>query len=228
MQGECDVNVIVSGQIDTPKMLPASTSGPSGGPGVSEASLFAVRATSAIAAAMALSVAILSDEPMRRAFVPERLPVVVRYAVSATNAPTAVAASQPSDPRLPDVRQVLAALLAEPIEDGVSHPAERVVAEFAKTHGAPAMVRALNQLTTERVGADFLRILARSAPLDPVTRAEIVRIALEANEIELRDAGVQAAESWGDPALAEVLRAHVEPSAWLNTYARQVAKDLEA
>ncbi len=43
----------------------------------------------------------------------------------------------------------------------------------------------------------------------------------------MRDAAVQAAESWGGD-LADILRTHHEPEPWLREYIRDVISDLGA
>ena len=55
----------------------------------------------------------------------------------------------------------------------------------------------------------------------------MVRAALGHSDVVLRDAAVQAVESWGDPNLIDVLRAHREAEAWLADYIVEVTGDLQ-
>ena len=61
------------------------------------------------------------------------------------------------------------------------------------------------------LAAELLRLLIRQEPLSEAWRLCVIQSALSSSDIELRDAGVQAAESWEDPghggASAEAQRA---------------------
>ena len=92
---------------------------------------------------------------------------------------------------------------AEPLEDGIDHPAERIIDDALRSvHGRRVLAwfRALS-VDVERPGlaASILRCLGRRRPGTSAWRVEIVRSALAADDVEMRDAAVQAAESWGDP-----------------------------
>ena len=54
----------------------------------------------------------------------------------------------------------------------------------------------------------------------------LVRDGLAKNSVEVRDAAIQAAESWGDSELIEVLKAHSETEPWLRQYLNDVIDDL--
>ena len=120
---------------------------------------------------------------------------------------------------------------ADPLEDGVSHPAERIVREALQSadDGSPifAILRALSA-DAEHPGlsASVLRCLSRWRPGTPAWRAGIVRSVLAADDVEMRDAAVQAAESWGGPEMRHVLRSHVETTPWLRVYLQEVVEDL--
>ena len=60
-----------------------------------------------------------------------------------------------------------------------------------------------------------------------VWRAELVSCGLASDDIELRDAALQAAESWRDPGLRQILAAHSEPVSWLDEYRRGIIGDLD-
>ena len=59
-------------------------------------------------------------------------------------------------------------------------------------------------------------------------RVGLVRAALGADDVEVRDAAAQAAESWGDFGMIAVLEAHAELLAWLKDYIDAVVDDMRA
>ena len=126
-----------------------------------------------------------------------------------------------------------AAFDTDPLEDGISHPAERIVREALQAVDDRsrifACLRALS-VDAEHPGfsASVLRCLSRWRLGTSAWRAEIVRSALAADDVEMRDAAVQAAESWGGPEMRDVLRSHVEvePTSWLRAYLQDVVEDL--
>ena len=54
----------------------------------------------------------------------------------------------------------------------------------------------------------------------------LVRDGLAMDSVEIRDAAIQAAESWGDSELLDVLRSHSETEPWLQQYILDVIDDL--
>ena len=120
---------------------------------------------------------------------------------------------------------------ADPLEDGISHPAEQIVREALQSGDDRsrifAFLRALS-VDAEHPGlsASVLRCLSRWRFGTPAWRAGIVRSALAADDVEMRDAAVQAAESWGGPEMRDVLRSHVETTPWLRAYLQDVVEDL--
>ena len=124
-----------------------------------------------------------------------------------------------------------AAFDAEPVEDGVAHPAERILERALHTGDqstAHGIVAALC-VDTARPGfsAASLRCLGRlTLPGSSAWRSSVISEALAHSDVELRDAAVQAVESWGDPNLLDVLRAHREAVPWLADYIREVTEDL--
>ena len=97
-----------------------------------------------------------------------------------------------------------------------------------KTSAFLSGLRALSLDTTHpSFAASVLRCLGRQTP--PGTgswRAGLVRDGLAMEDVEIRDAAVQAAELWGDPNLLNVLEAHSESEAWLRDYIRDVIDDI--
>ncbi len=53
-----------------------------------------------------------------------------------------------------------------------------------------------------------------------------MRDGLAAKDVEIRDAAVQAAESWGGREILDVLKSHQEPERWIRDYIRDVVEDL--
>ena len=123
------------------------------------------------------------------------------------------------------------AFAADPLEDGMSHPAEEIIGEALRsTEDKPVLdwFRTFS-LDAERpsFAASVLRCLGRQTP--PGTdswRTELVRGGLAVDDVEIRDAAVQAAESWGDRSLADVMKAHREAEPWLREYIENVISDL--
>ena len=120
---------------------------------------------------------------------------------------------------------------AEPLEDGMNHLAEEIIGAVLQSSTEPCLLgwlRAFSpDVTQPSFAASVLRCLGRLA--EPGTsrwRAELVGAALAIEELEIRDAVVQAAESWKDPELIDLLESHSEPVTWLRDYARDVFDDL--
>ncbi len=127
--------------------------------------------------------------------------------------------------------ELRASFEADPLEDGIIHPAEEIISEaFQKDKDIDVLewLRSLSlNVTQSSFGASVLRCLGRQS--DPGTdqwRAKLVRDGLAMNDIEIRDAAVQAAESWGDSGLIEVLESHFESQNWLQDYIEDVINDL--
>jgi hypothetical protein len=76
------------------------------------------------------------------------------------------------------------------------------------------------------LAAGLLRLLGRQRIFTVARRLRVIQLALSSPAIELRDAGVQAAESWRDPEAVGILRAHAEPCGWLADYIERVIRDL--
>ena len=116
------------------------------------------------------------------------------------------------------------------MEDGYTHPAEADLADMIQNWGRAA-VDWLSGAIAEggwprSLAAGLLRLLGRHRIFTGAWRLRVIQLALASSDIELRDAGVQAAESWGDPTAVGVLRAHAEPCGWLADYIERVIKDL--
>ena len=118
-----------------------------------------------------------------------------------------------------------------PFEDGMDHPAERIIAEaLLSTNDHPVLdwLRAYcTDASQPSFAASVLRCLGRHRSVGTVSwRVELVHAGLTIDNVEIRDAAVQAAESWGASDFLPVLRGHCEPEPWLRQYIFDVVDDL--
>jgi len=120
---------------------------------------------------------------------------------------------------------VIAALEDAPIESGWDHPAEGPLRDFLIEHGAATICGTIFHGQHRAALADFIRLLGRMELVDADVRSSIVRQGLRAASVEIRDAAVQAAELWGDPASLECLRDHEETTPWLADYLGRVLRE---
>lgn len=119
----------------------------------------------------------------------------------------------------------------EPVEDGVTHAAEGILESALLGDAYSGILDWISQATTDTSNpahsASILRCLGRlSFGLSTARRVKIVDDALRTDNLEIRDAAVQAAERWGDKPLIEILIAHDEPEVWLAEYIEEVISDL--
>lgn len=119
---------------------------------------------------------------------------------------------------------------SEPFEDGMDHPADEVL-EFGLRSEERAMILAwlaslYDGAESPTFIASVLRCLGRHDAGTVEWKVRIVRMALAHDHLEVRDAALQAAESWAGVEIVRVLRAHHEPVAWLAESIDQVVSDL--
>lgn len=123
---------------------------------------------------------------------------------------------------------VEAAARAEAFEDGVSHPAEPAFEQFLARYGDTHLA----QLMMARVSEDsarfalMLRLAGRMEAIGRATRLELVEAGLRSSSFDVRDAAIQAAESWENAELAPILARHAEPVPWLAEYITRLIRDL--
>lgn len=142
-----------------------------------------------------------------------------------------VIATRQAQPRRRFLESLHAAFDSEPLEDGMAHPAEAVIRTALRSENRPAVLGWIQGACLDSNDPAFatgvLLCIARQPWLgDPKWRTEIVCRALAVDDVTMRDAAVQAAETWGDAGLQQVLRDHADPVPWLDDYARGVAEDL--
>lgn len=119
----------------------------------------------------------------------------------------------------------------EPVEDGLSHPAERLLA--ATLVGRPTEAqRWLAGIVSGGGGSPSLRSPLMSC-VGRLPRAivlpwgyELAAAALRDQDVAVRDAAVGALEIWADARALAILSAHSEPEPWLRDYAARVVRDL--
>lgn len=120
---------------------------------------------------------------------------------------------------------------ADPLEDGMYHPAEEIIIEALHSEENHLVLEWLRteclDVARPSFAASVLRCLGRQT--EPGTnswRAELVGAALAIKDVEIRDAAVQAVESWEDPELLDLLESHSESVTWLRDYIHDVFDDL--
>ena len=126
-----------------------------------------------------------------------------------------------------------AAFEEEPLEDGMIHSAEQIIEEALLSTEEPHIFEYLQAFCLDKAHPNFaasvLRCLGRRADLGTKPwQINLVRSALKMDDAEIRDAAVQAAESWESQDMRNILEAHAhhEPLQWLRKYVRDVVEDL--
>ena len=124
-----------------------------------------------------------------------------------------------------------AAFETEPLEDGMHHKAEDIIEQVLQSREDECILEWLKAFSLDDTqpvfAASVLRCLGRQENLGTNSwRSELVRDALALDDVEIRDAAVQAAELWDDPHILPVLKSHYEPESWLRDYISDVIDDL--
>ncbi len=120
---------------------------------------------------------------------------------------------------------------AEPLKDGMEHPAETIIGNALRSTEDRRVLDRFRAICLDdghpNFAASVLRCLGRH--MNPGTRswrADLLRHALAMDDVEIRDAAVQAAEFWSGRDIRNVLEAHSEPVPWLRDCIRDVIEDL--
>ncbi len=138
--------------------------------------------------------------------------------------------ARPADGPLRRLRQqIWTRLDDEPLEDGVTHSAEKVVA--GALSGPAAQLSAFAQLLRTESNPEFSASMLRLASRVGRTarrdwRGAVIKAALGSSSPTLREAAVEAIEQWEDAELLPLLRAHTESVSWLKAYIDDVIEDL--
>lgn len=120
---------------------------------------------------------------------------------------------------------------ADSVEDGIGHQAEDIIGEALRSANDQRVLHWFREFCTDSsqpsFAASILRCLGRHEHVGTVSwRVGLLRDGLAMDSVEIRDAAVQAAESWGDSDLLEVLNSHFDPEPWLRQYILDVIDDL--
>lgn len=120
----------------------------------------------------------------------------------------------------------------DPLEDGITHPAEEIIGSALQSNSEERVLEWLKTFSMDTMHPSFaasvLRCLGRLGRTGGARwRASVVQQALTEDNVEMRDAAVQAAESWGDSEIRQTLQAHSEPERWLRKYIEDVIDDLK-
>ena len=124
-----------------------------------------------------------------------------------------------------------AAFETEPFEDGMDHPADQIIENALRSTRDQRILDRFGAFCLDAKRPSFassvLRCLGRQTHIGTAAwRAGLVRDALAMDDIEIRDAAVQAAESWGGPEMVDVLMSHYEPEPWLRECIPEIIDDL--
>jgi len=124
-----------------------------------------------------------------------------------------------------------ASIVAEPVEDGVTHPGEDILREILNRWASASiddLARLVFDAPDHSVSASVLRLAGRIHEFPEGTvRKNLISRALQSPDIELRDAAIQTAGSWEDQELLPILKNHREEIFWLRDYLQDVISDLE-
>lgn len=124
-----------------------------------------------------------------------------------------------------------AAFETQPLEDGMHHKAEDIIEQALQSGEDQRILEWLRDFSLDTAqpvcAASVLRCLGRQEHLGTRSwRSELVHDALALDDVEIRDAAIQAAELWGDSDILPVLKSHSEPEPWLRDYISDVIGDL--
>lgn len=119
---------------------------------------------------------------------------------------------------------------AEPLEDGMTHPGEQVIATAVQEseRSLDWLKRFALTATAPAFAASTLRCLSRIDVGTSEWRARLVAEVLASEDVQMRDAALQAAEEWGGGHLREVLESHLasEPVDWLRRAMKDVVQSM--
>ncbi len=130
--------------------------------------------------------------------------------------------------------KLLASFESEPLEDGMDHPAEEIIFDALKSADHEIYLDWLREFALDKTNpslADSVLVcLARqSSPGTPSWRINLIEEALHSTDVRVRDAAVEASESWADPDTIHILKKcyETEPVGWLRDYMQTVVNHIE-
>lgn len=107
-------------------------------------------------------------------------------------------------------------------------PAEHVLCDFLRCFGDGLVPFLQEEVVAHPENfAAILRLAGRTSLLGPDVRSHLVMSGLQSAVVDVRDAAMQAIESWGDPTLVPMLQRHVESDEWLADCQRRIIEDME-
>ena len=121
--------------------------------------------------------------------------------------------------------------VAAPVEDGMEHEAEQTLGSALHGLASPEVFDWIREFCTDVARPTFASSVLRClATLDyPGTtewRSNVIQDALHTDNVDIRDAAVQAVEHWGETGLLRILASHHENAPWLKAYVEGVISDL--
>lgn len=144
--------------------------------------------------------------------------------------PTTGSRDTTPSPRSPSELASIAAINAlideETVEDGHTHSAEPVLRKYIEHYGATGLIEHAFAAESPIRSADLIRLLGRISEVANEHRRVIVERGLASPHFAVRDAALQAAESWEDGSLVDLLNGHRDLVPWLNQYAEKIMRDL--
>lgn len=114
----------------------------------------------------------------------------------------------------------------ETVKDGYTHSAESVLHEHIEHYGAARLIEHAFAAESPSRSADLIRLLGRLPEVEIELRRMIVERGLASPHVAVRDAALQAAETWEDRALVALLRGHRDAVPWLSQYAEKIVRGL--
>lgn len=130
-------------------------------------------------------------------------------------------------PTEPDSIAAINALIDdEAVEDGYTHSAESALREHIEHYGAVALIDHAFMTESPIRAADLVRLLGRIPEVEIELRRKIVERGLASPHAAVRDAALQAAETWEDRSLVALLRDHRDAVPWLSQYADKIVRGL--
>lgn len=127
---------------------------------------------------------------------------------------------------------IITLLYDEPIEDGISHPAEDAIKNILKKDQTSDLDSIRNIFLeyidiNKSLAADILKVLGRiELPGSSEWRYSLIKIGLKSESLEVRDAAMRVIENWEESTLIELLKKHVENIDWLKEYQKGIIADL--
>lgn len=130
-------------------------------------------------------------------------------------------------------RELLVSFDEDTVEDGMHHPAEDIILDVLKNQDKKKALSWIREFVLDAARPDFaysiLVCLTHQPPLGTAPwRVQLIHDALSSQDIGVRDAAAQAAESWADPDILPILKMQKakEPVSWLQDYMKGIIEDI--